>query len=90
MHGVEPDDISYHEVGALDSIADIVTAAFLIDELGDCHWLVAPITLGAGRVMTHTEFCLFPRQRPCIYCATLWSFTMASMANEPRQQVQPS
>ncbi len=52
VHGTSVEEVSFHEVGALDSIADIVTAACLIDALGPCQWSIAPIPMGAGRVMT--------------------------------------
>jgi pyridinium-3,5-bisthiocarboxylic acid mononucleotide nickel chelatase len=50
IHGVEPDDVRFHEVGAWDSIADIVAAAWLIDEIGASRWTVGPIPLGSGRI----------------------------------------
>ena len=52
VHGVEPDDVAFHEVGAWDSIADIVAAAFLIDALDIQNCTVGPIPLGSGRVNT--------------------------------------
>lgn len=52
VHGVEIEEVSFHEVGALDSIADIVSAGYLIEALAPCEWSIAPIPMGAGRVMT--------------------------------------
>ncbi|TCL71201.1 LarC family nickel insertion protein [Rhizobium sp. BK251] len=52
VHGTSPEEVSFHEVGAWDSIADIVAAAFLIDRIGATHWSVGPIPLGSGRVRT--------------------------------------
>ncbi|MGI9437353.1 MAG: LarC family nickel insertion protein, partial [Geminicoccaceae bacterium] len=50
VHGVAVDDATFHEVGAWDSIADIVAAAFLIETLGVTSWSVGSLPLGSGRV----------------------------------------
>ncbi|MGI9420591.1 MAG: LarC family nickel insertion protein [Geminicoccaceae bacterium] len=50
VHGVEVDAATFHEVGAWDSIADIVAAAFLIEAIGAESWSVGPLPLGGGRV----------------------------------------
>jgi uncharacterized protein (TIGR00299 family) protein len=52
VHGVDPDAVAFHEVGALDSIADIVAAAVLIAAIGEASWSVGVLPLGAGRVQT--------------------------------------
>ena len=52
VHGVEPDAVSFHEVGAWDSIADIVGAAFLIDALGARSWSIGTLPMGSGFVQT--------------------------------------
>lgn len=52
VHGVEADDVTFHEIGALDSVADIVGAAYLIDRLKPESWSTGPIPLGGGRVKT--------------------------------------
>ena len=52
VHGVDVDDVTFHEVGAWDSIADIVAAAFLIEKVGADHWSVGPLPIGGGRVRT--------------------------------------
>jgi len=52
VHGIPADDVTFHEVGAWDSIADMVTAAWLIDAIGDVEWYSAPLPLGRGRVHT--------------------------------------
>ena len=51
VHGVPVDDVSFHEVGAYDSIADIVCAAWLIERL-DASWSCGPVPIGRGRVNT--------------------------------------
>jgi uncharacterized protein (TIGR00299 family) protein len=50
VHGVAVDDATFHEVGAWDSIADIVAAAYLIETLGVARWSVGTLPLGRGRV----------------------------------------
>ncbi len=52
VHGIALDDVAFHEVGAWDSIADIVAAAHLVVALGATRWSVSALPLGAGRVRT--------------------------------------
>ena len=52
VHGVAPDAVAFHEVGAADSIADIVAAAWLIAAIGPATWSVGALPIGSGRVGT--------------------------------------
>ena len=52
VHATSPDAIHFHEVGAWDSIADIVAAAWLIGQLAAARWTVGALPLGGGRVRT--------------------------------------
>ena len=52
VHGVAPDEVTFHEVGAVDSIADIVAAAWLIEAVGPAGWRIGPVPLGSGRITT--------------------------------------
>ena len=52
VHGVAPDQVQFHEVGAADSIADIVGAAHVIATVGADGWTVSALPLGSGRVRT--------------------------------------
>ncbi len=52
VHGVRVEDVAFHEVGAWDSIADIVSAAWLIATLDATHWSCAPLPMGRGRVLS--------------------------------------
>ncbi|MCM2357565.1 MAG: nickel pincer cofactor biosynthesis protein LarC [Geobacteraceae bacterium] len=52
VHGVELDQVHFHEVGALDSIVDIVATAVGLDHLGVGEIYAAPLPFGSGSVET--------------------------------------
>jgi uncharacterized protein (TIGR00299 family) protein len=47
-HGIDEEDVHFHEVGALDSIADIVGAAAGLAALGIERLTVSTVTVGGG------------------------------------------
>ena len=52
VHGVPADDVAFHEVGAVDSIVDVVAAAQLIALVDAERWTASAMPLGSGRVRT--------------------------------------
>jgi pyridinium-3,5-bisthiocarboxylic acid mononucleotide nickel chelatase len=60
VHGIAPDDVDFHEVGAIDSIVDISVAAVLIDSLAPCSWSVGPLPQGRGQVKTQHGYIPVP------------------------------
>jgi len=52
IHGVPVAEVHFHEVGAVDSIVDIVSIAILIDALAVDRIVGAPVPVGRGLVRT--------------------------------------
>lgn len=52
IHGQSPDEVELHEVGALDSILDVVGVCAALDDLNVVEVAYSPIGVGAGIVQT--------------------------------------
>ena len=52
IHNLPPDRVHFHEVGAVDSIIDIVGTVYALEILGIERLLVSPLPLGSGFVKT--------------------------------------
>ncbi len=50
VHRTTPGEVHFHEVGAVDSIIDIVGAAWALDHLGVADLIVSPLPAGNGFV----------------------------------------
>ena len=52
VHGVPPDEVHFHEVGALDAIADVVGCCAAVADLGIATVSAGPVAVGSGSVRT--------------------------------------
>jgi len=50
VHGIAAGEVHFHEVGAVDSIVDILAACLAMEQLGIDRVLCSPITLGSGTI----------------------------------------
>ncbi|HEY0951940.1 nickel pincer cofactor biosynthesis protein LarC [Nocardioides sp.] len=64
VHGMPADDVHFHEVGALDAIADVVGVCAGFEHFGAETVTVSPVAVGSGTV--RTEHGLLPVPPPAV------------------------
>ena len=52
VHGTTVDDVHFHEIGAVDTVVDVVGVCLAVHQLGLTDVIVSPIALGGGTVDT--------------------------------------
>jgi uncharacterized protein (TIGR00299 family) protein len=52
VHGVTPNEVHFHEVGAVDAIVDIVAACAAFTDLEPQQTICSPVTIGRGPIDT--------------------------------------
>jgi uncharacterized protein (TIGR00299 family) protein len=62
VHHIAPEEVEFHEVGAIDSIVDTVSAAIGFDALGIERFRCSPINVGAGFI--HCQHGVYPVPAP--------------------------
>jgi uncharacterized protein (TIGR00299 family) protein len=50
VHDTTPDEIHFHEVGAIDSIVDVIGTHFAVHQLGVGRIVASPVHMGSGTV----------------------------------------
>ncbi len=86
VHHTSPEQVHFHEVGAVDSIIDVVGTAFALEELGVGELLVSPLPMGTG--FTRSQHGIIPLPAPAT-AELLAGFTVR-MGDGPAEMVTPT
>jgi uncharacterized protein (TIGR00299 family) protein len=88
IHGMPPDKVHFHEVGAVDSIVDIVGACIALELLGKPRVLAAPVVEGTGWVdCAHGRF---PVPAPATLAILGARGVGVTQCDEPNELVTPT
>ena len=86
IHGKTPATVHFHEVGAWDSVADIVGACLALEQLGVCGVSCGPLPAGTGTIRcAHGEM---PNPAPATQ--ELLAGMAVSQTSEPFELVTPT
>jgi uncharacterized protein (TIGR00299 family) protein len=64
VHGVDPAEVEFHEVGAVDAIVDVVGVAAALHDLGIEQIVASPIGMGYGTI--HSAHGTLPNPPPAV------------------------
>ena len=88
IHGLPPDEVHFHEVGAVDSIVDIVGAAIALEQLGKPRVFASPVVEGTGWIKcAHGRF---PVPAPATLAILGARKIPVSQCEEPHELVTPT
>ena len=88
IHGLPPEKVHFHEVGAVDSIVDIVGACIALEMLGKPRVLAAPVIEGTGWVdCAHGRF---PVPAPATLAILGARAIGVTQCDEPHELVTPT
>ncbi len=88
IHGLPPNEVHFHEVGAVDSIVDIVGAAIALELLGKPRVCASPVVEGTGWVRcAHGQF---PVPAPATLAILGARKIPVSQCEEPHELVTPT
>jgi len=86
VHHTTPEQVHFHEVGAVDSIMDVVGTAWALEELGVAELLVSPLPMGTG--FARSQHGIIPVPAPAT-AELLAGFTVR-MGDGPAEMVTPT
>ncbi|MEO5802044.1 MAG: LarC family nickel insertion protein, partial [Verrucomicrobiota bacterium] len=88
IHGMPPEEVHFHEVGAVDSIVDIVGACIVVEMLGKPKILASNVTEGTGWInCAHGRF---PIPAPATLAIFADRKIPITQCDEPHELVTPT
>ncbi|MFB7785197.1 nickel pincer cofactor biosynthesis protein LarC [Streptomyces vinaceus] len=88
VHGVTPEDVHFHEVGALDAIADVVGFCAGVHALGIDRVVSTPLTAGHGLV--ETAHGTLPVPTPAVIQMAVEAGAPVQSGTEPHEMCTPT
>ncbi len=88
IHGQPPEAIHFHEVGAVDSIVDVVGGCLALEMLGKPRVMAGPVVEGTGWV--HCAHGRFPLPAPATLEILAARGVPVSQCDEPHELVTPT
>jgi len=88
IHGLPPEQVQFHEVGAVDSIVDIVGGCIALEMLGQPRVLAGPVVEGAGFI--HCAHGRFPLPAPATLSVLGARGIEVTQCDEPHELVTPT
>ena len=88
IHGLPPEHVHFHEVGAVDSILDIVGACIALEMLGKPRVLASPVIEGTGWI--DCEHGRFPIPAPATLAILGTRGVGVTQCDEPHELVTPT
>ena len=88
IHGVDVDDVEFHEVGAVDSIVDIVGVCAALEVLNIDHIVCGPIGTGHGTI--NTQHGRLPNPSPAVVGLAAMRNVMLSGLDDHRELATPT
>src|SRR6266513_2143238 len=88
IHGLPPDEVHFHEVGAVVSVAVIVGACIALEMLGEPRVLAGPVVEGTGFI--HCAHGRFPLPAPATLAILGARGVGVTQCDEPHELVTPT